>query len=230
VTVSNCAISDDAWLQAALPVRWGGLGIRSFSSLASSAFLASSTAARALATSLLPRDGARPLLQLQSLAEADWLGKGGTTIPDYPSSISQRAWDDPICCAQFEHLLGRASEGSRARLLACRSASSGYWLSALPSANLGLRLGDAETRISVGLRLGASIVMEHNCICGARVDPDGLHGLSCRRSAGRHSRHAAINTIVALALGKADIPARLELPQTSQTPASIFTDQVSIRH
>jgi len=52
--------------------------------------------------------------------------------------------------------------------------------------------------------------MVHNCICGARVDPDGLHGLSCRRSAGRHSRHAAINTIVALAIGKADIPARLE--------------------
>jgi len=44
----------------------------------------------------------------------------------------------------------------------------------------------------------------------ARVDPDGLHGLSCRSSAGRQSRQAAINSIVALAPSKADIPARLE--------------------
>jgi len=105
VTVMNCAISDDAWLQAALPVRWGGLGIRSFSSLASSAFLPSSTGAQALATSLLPRVGPIPLHHLQSLAEADWLGRGGTTVPEFPLSISQRTWDDPICSAEFEHLL-----------------------------------------------------------------------------------------------------------------------------
>jgi len=62
---------------------------------------------------------------------------------------------------------------------------------------------------STTLPNGASIVMTHNCICGARVDPDGLHGLSCRRSAGGHSRHAAIN-IVAFTLCKANIPACLE--------------------
>jgi len=143
--------------------------------LASSAFLASSTAAQALAKSFLFRDGAIPVLHPQSLAEADWLGRGGTTNPVFPSSISQTAWDNPICCAQFDYLLGNASEGSRARLLACRSASSGYWLSALLSATLGLRLGDAGTRISVCLWLGALIVIKHNCICGARVDPDGVH-------------------------------------------------------
>jgi len=83
-------------------------------------------------------------------------------------------------------------------------------LSALPSASLGLRLEDAETRVSVGLRLGVATVLGHNCVCGARVSPDGLHGLSCRRSAGRHSRHSSINNIIALALRRADIPAHLE--------------------
>jgi len=52
--------------------------------------------------------------------------------------------------------------------------------------------------------------MVHNCICGAKIDSNRLHALSCRRSAGRHFRYAAINNIVALALGKVDIPARLE--------------------
>jgi len=158
----------------------------------------------------LPCDGAISLLHLQSLSAADWLGRGVTIIPAFPASISQRAWDDPVCSAQFDHLLWHASEGSRARLLACRSASSFYWLSALPLANLGLCLGDAETRISVGLRLGAPIFIVHNCIWRAKVDSDGLHDLPCRWSASRHSRHTAINSIVALTLSKADTPARLE--------------------
>jgi len=38
----NVTLTDDQWLQASLPVRNGGLGLRWVSSLASSAFLASS--------------------------------------------------------------------------------------------------------------------------------------------------------------------------------------------
>jgi len=52
--------------------------------------------------------------------------------------------------------------------------------------------------------------MRHNCVCDASVSPDSLHGISCHSSAGRHSRHSAINSIIALALRRADIPANLE--------------------
>ena len=38
----------------------------------------------------------------------------------------------------------------------------------------------------------------------------GVHGLSCRRSAGRHSRHSAVNDLIKRALTAAEIPARLE--------------------
>ena len=40
----------------------------------------------------------------------------------------------------------------------------------------------------------------------------GTHGLSCRSSEGRHSRHAAINDIICRTLSSAGIPARLEPP------------------
>ena len=65
-------------------------------------------------------------------------------------------------------------------------------------------------RRGVSLRLGAPLCTPHVCICGAAVDSSGVHGLSCRKSAGRGARHSTINSIVKTALNSAEIPSRLE--------------------
>ena len=66
-------------------------------------------------------------------------------------------------------------------------------------------------RVAVVLRLGSSLCVPHRCTqCGVHVDSSGTHGLSCRKSAGRHPRHAALNDIVKKALAAADIPSALE--------------------
>jgi len=52
--VTNCHLSDMAWGQASLPVQWGGLGVRSLSSLAVSAYLASTVASAGLVGAQLP--------------------------------------------------------------------------------------------------------------------------------------------------------------------------------
>jgi hypothetical protein len=44
----------------------------------------------------------------------------------------------------------------------------------------------------------------------ASVDSTGRHGLSCRKSAGRLSRHSAVNELIKRALTLAEIPSRLE--------------------
>jgi hypothetical protein len=62
---------------------------------------------------------------------------------------------------------------------------------------VGTRLDDTAMRIAVALRLGAPVCIPHRCICGATVDSTGIHGLSCRKSA---ARHTAINEIVKAAL------------------------------
>ena len=46
--------------------------------------------------------------------------------------------------------------------------------------------------------------------CGADVNIHGTHGLSCRFSKGRHSRHASINDIIKRALESAKVPCHLE--------------------
>jgi len=48
--ICNVSLTDDQWLQASLPVRNGGLGLRRVPSLASSAFLASAAALSYLPT------------------------------------------------------------------------------------------------------------------------------------------------------------------------------------
>ena len=114
--------------------------------------------------------------------------------------------------ASYETLLETASEPrTRARLLAVASRGAGAWLNALPVAPLGLRMDNETTRIAVGLRLGLPLCRPHQCLhCGSKVDQLGTHGLSCRYSQGRHSRHAAVNDLVKRSLDAAQIPSHLE--------------------
>ena len=110
-------------------------------------------------------------------------------------------------------LLGSAGEIGRTRLLASSSTHSDSWLQALLSTNLRLRLGNSELRLAVDFRLSVPLVLRHRCVCGTQMSTDGTHGLSCRRSAVRHSRHSAINDILAKAFRCADVPVALE-PQS----------------
>ena len=64
--------------------------------------------------------------------------------------------------------------------------------------------------MAVALRLGATICAPHTCVCGEQVDSNGTHGLACRKSAGRHMRHNAVNDLIKRALASAEIPAILE--------------------
>ena len=99
---------------------------------------------------------------------------------------------------------------NKARLLAVSSKESGAWLRALPAASIGNLLDDNSLRIAVALRLGAPVSNRHQCVCSKSADPMGYHALSCRFSAGRHSRHAGVNAIVKRALNSAGVQSQLE--------------------
>ena len=48
------------------------------------------------------------------------------------------------------------------------------------------------------------------CHCGKKVERDGLHGLSCTKSACRFTRHASLNSFKKQTLGSLDLPSMLE--------------------
>ena len=74
---------------------------------------------------------------------------------------------------------------------------------------------------AIDLRLGANIVEEHKCICGTLVDRNGIHGLSCRRSNGRFSRHQAANKTIRRALVSGGVPLILD-PYVGRMPSGLM--------
>ena len=160
--------------------------------------------------------------ELQALHAAE-----GFPVPE--CNTSQKEWSGPVFERRFNSLLvGGQSVQDKARLLAVSSEGSSSWLQAVPAVSTGTMLDDESLRIAVGLRLGSLVVGEHTCTCGVQVQPTGAHCLSCRRSAGRRPRHAALNDVLSRILKKANIPSVLEPPGLSRTdgkrPTSSFRD------
>ncbi|XP_069360016.1 uncharacterized protein [Maniola hyperantus] len=208
-SILNCPISNQAWSQASLPIRYGGLGIRKISSVSLPAFLSSVYSTHTLYGKII--SNSLGSIEVSGLTEArnEWSMHSPSQVP--VSLSSQRQWDDIICKTTFDTLLANAnSKKDRARLLAVSAKESGYWLHALPSANLGTLLDHTTLSVLIGLRLGATINQPHRCHCGDCVDAFGHHGLSCSRSAGRFSRHSTLNDIIRRSLATAHVPAVLE--------------------
>ena len=204
----NVELSTTQWIQASLPVRHGGLGVRSISQLAPSAFLASWNFTSELRQQILR--------QCTNLNDSDMAAERALTLwnrgheraaPTGLSARIQKGWDLPIIEETFNTILEAVRDPSdKARLLAVSAPGSSDWLHALPISSCGLRLDDEAIRVAVGLRLGTKLCEPHQCICGNTVDPRGHHCLSCRRSSGRTSRHHNINDIVCRAFQRAEVP------------------------
>ena len=209
--ICNVSLNEAAWCQASLPVRSGGLGIRSFAMLATSSFLASAAGSSSLISRILPPSMAGIACPSRVKALIMWSQGHSEDPPSGVDAFKQKNWDSVHVEATFSSLLTTANGTTRGRLLASQRREAGAWLGAPPISSLGLRMEDDTVRIAVGLRLGTPLCTPHQCtLCGEEVDASGTHGLHCRRSAGRHSRHAAFNTLIKNSLASIDVPAILE--------------------
>jgi len=210
--IMNVALSDDVWSQATMPVANGGLGIRRASDIALPAFLSSVTGSHLLITNLLPShlhatSGTND--PTFAVAVSEWQTRAGSAPVQLP--VAQKTWDTPLVTVQEAKVLSAApDQAGKARLIAAAAPHSGAFLHARPCGPLGTRLDNSSLRIAVALRLGAPVCLPHTCVCGAVVDSTGRHGLSCRKSIGRLSRHSAVNDLLKRALQSAEIPSRLE--------------------
>lgn len=209
-SILNCQLQGNPWIQATLPVRDGGLGIRRSIDLALPCFLASMHSALPSVLLLYPKGIEKYELAIRS-AETCWSGGGIFELPDLPIRTNQAEWDRPLTLRVREQLLANTeSVTDKARLLAVAEPNAGAWLQAIPSPQLGTLLSDEAVRLSCALRLGSPACFPHSCPCGSEVNELGTHGLHCKKSAGRRSRHSAINDIIGRAFRTAEIPVILE--------------------
>jgi len=204
--ILNVNLSDLQWDQASLPVKWGGLGIRKTTHVASSAFLASAAGVVDLVSAILPAGRRVSTIRAKDTALSAWNQLSGGTAPADQEARAQKCWDTQIIKSVAESLMRAATDDyTKARLLATSAPHAGDWLNAPPITAVGLRLSNEALRVAVGLRLGATICAPHVCRCSAQVDARGSHGLSCMRSAGRQTRHSMLNDIINRALLRARV-------------------------
>ncbi|XP_063629995.1 uncharacterized protein LOC134801393 [Cydia splendana] len=207
--ILNLKLSDQSWLQASLPVRYGGLGLRRISSVSLPVFLSSVHSSADLVGKILRVLPTNYEVTGLDDARNAWLSACPGQDPPY-NLKSQRSWDDALSKLTYTTCLDNSEGAERARLIAVGCREAGHWLNAYPSPNTGTHLDGNTLRVAVGLRLGVPICAPHKCHCGSDVDQLGRHGLSCQRSAGRLSRHAALNDIIRRSLVTVNVPAILE--------------------
>ena len=209
--ITNVAMNDESWQQATLPLAYGGLGVRKACDIALPAFISSMHSVGALVETILSNVNVVDTGELSD-AEAAWRRQAGDISTPVENVHKQKSWDLPLAKVTQERLLAEVDQVGRARLLAAACSESGAWLNAIPVPSLGTQLDPEVLRVAVALRLGSSVCEPHTCRCGGRMDDKGHHGLSCRFSAGRHPRHAALNDVVKRGLQRAGLPSVLEPP------------------
>ncbi|KAG0715538.1 Retrotransposable element SLACS protein [Chionoecetes opilio] len=208
----NIALTDKSWIQASLPTRLGGIGVRRMEDVALPAYISSLSATRDLIRLINGRAGDDGSAQLAPALTAfsDLYPTLDDTDFNANTQIPQRKLDEAASRCRLDTLLQDSNQVHRAHLLAAAEPHTGAWLDALPVEKLGLLLPDEAVRVGVAMRLGAPVCLPHRCKCGSTADSLGHHHLSCCRDPGRLPRHAAINDILRRGLAAAGVPALLE--------------------
>ena len=174
--ITNSDLSDIQWLQASLPVKDGGLGVRRVSSLTFPAFLASAVSILFLQEDIPCMCSDHATLQTYL---SEWLSQH-SALPDILPA-KQPFWDQPGVLADKAVVKSSLSSPCQsASFLSASSLRSGDWLFSLLIASCSLRLDDEVARTAVTLRLGLLLCVPHPGRCGSLVSTHFLHSFVCK--------------------------------------------------
>ena len=209
--LAGLPLSETGMTQVQLPVRMGGLGVPTATSLAPVArfvaawnFLCRGREAVGFPDSEVV-DGP-PMPDLRTMVEQlpgtclpprVWLAEGRVPDEAEPEWPTQKWWGSKLQERQREDLLAKATGRDMVRLQCLNHPSAGTWLEAIPCAALGLEITPAVFRALLRFRLGTEVLPrssegEVRCLfCHDVCDPFGDHTLTCKK-AEFHSRHYAI--------------------------------------
>jgi hypothetical protein len=230
-------LTNDQWSQASLPVKMGGMGLRTATSHATAAYLGSTTASKGLVKSIIGNNSAEPIDQQANVDELRSLTDkvGWVTVNDIDVPITQKKLSEAIDVTKKGRLLeSMTTDREKARLLSVMTPHSGDWLQVIPSSSLGLRLHSEEFQACAQYRLGLP-VYEGVRICPAcnlrDADVLGDHSIGCGGGADRIGRHDRLRDAIFSAAQSAALAPRREvsslIPGSQSRPADVFLPQWS---
>ena len=226
-------LETDARIQAFLPVKNGGVGLRSAEQHSSAAFIASNIQSRNVIDQILSPNVTRRSLhnaftQLQ-------IHTGNATLTSeglLPPESNQHSLSREIDSHYAQNLHARASPRDSARLLSLSLPHAGDWLNAVPSPSLNLKLDTRSFSVAMGYRLGLPLLEPGECraiSCGQQSDAHGDHAMHCHDDNGLKSgRHDRIRDSIFKEAQHASLNPMMEMPglvPTSQSrPADVYID------
>ena len=207
-------VSDRQWIQATLPLRIGGLGIKDPLNTVSAARLSAIFSYLSRGRSFgLPEDLllSPPDLRSHLLHAQTWLGdnfepvqgwlNGGAPAIEVDHS-RQHWWASKIALAIWKALPDGASLRDKCRLVLQSMPHATAWLSTPPSRPFQEVLSGPQVRLLLRWWLGYQLVPGHQPVacpnCGQAADVFGDHWICCSRSAITKRHHHVRDTIASL--------------------------------
>ena len=168
-SICNVVFDNSGWQQAKLPVKFGGIGLRSSVDISLPAYLSSLASSRSITQSVLPHHLEQDCSDRFDLALDDW-SQAGILSPSEDKFSLQKESDSLNCSFMVASLKPSIDQHRLACLNSASAPHSGAWLNSLPCSSLGTLLDNDSLRIGVALRLGLPVCSPHKCRCGALVD------------------------------------------------------------
>ena len=202
------SVDDSVWLQATLPIKLGGFGLSSVSTISQSAFLASWAHSLHELPARFP-DMNSTVQQIASTSQP--MGLLGYTLNSILTE-SQTLCGISVQTKRFQHKLvteitkatasslleNTTSLRDEARLRSLNGKGAGAWLSAIPSSRK-FALNSCEFRLVAFLRLGLPLPYSddiHTCDCGRTItDSSGYHQITCKSGGGPVWTHNSIVSV-----------------------------------
>ena len=198
-------LSEAAWCQSQLSLRFGGLGLRSLSHHSSAASFCSS----GFATT----DNHHLMNAVSLVCSSDAISPESAI----ESPPSQRSLSHKLDSLSFSNLYDLSSPANKARLLSASASLATSWVSVLPSGEPGTHFYPSEFCSAISWWLGLETTRASSCclLCPEiALDLLGHHALSCGRGGDVVLRHNQLRDIFVDFCHKANLSVKVEAGST----------------
>ena len=199
-------LTEAAWCQSQLGIRFGGFGRRSLSHHSSAAFIVSfCSSGFATANNHHLIHAVNTFNSLVSTSDAI---SPESAIESPPS---QRSLSHTLDSSIYSSLYDSASPANKARLLSTSASLATSWVSVFPSGEPDLHLDPSEFRTAISWWLGLKTTASCCLLCPEiALDSLGHHALSCRRGGDVVLRHNQLRDVFVDFCHKANLGVRIE--------------------
>lgn len=141
-SLCNIKINKDTWIHASLPIKMGGIGVRSAADIAIPAYLSSLNVSTQNCNALLANSNNNWKQQLETQkneCKESLETQGFLLDQEHLNSKKQKDIDLELCKVRQSNLCQQSNHSSKI-IQACSSTYASAWLSAMPVSKLGLKL------------------------------------------------------------------------------------------